>query len=214
MRPSVPQEVYKRSLRHPSNGMKFYRLLFLEAKLVNIFSSNLLGFGEGCGLIILAFLLYYLFGLKAPLFEKIIGFLLFLGIGIYLTFMIFMFGQFYVEAGEVLGSWKRNYIGQTGIENQNQKWEIERRTINSLQHLKMYAGEAYYFDQKSRLVLWEAIVDKTILLFALYPVRWGLHIYLTIQNIHTGKYRRFKLEKHLKISKPMKYSEIYKSIIQ
>jgi len=146
--------------------MKMYRSIYLISQLFSTVCANLIALIQAVALVMCTLSLYFTFGSKITPFERTLGFLFFVASGIYTTYMIYALGQVYVDTGYLLESWKRHYIGSPD-RKRDLYWEIERRVVRSLQRQKMYAGEAYFLDQRSVLVFWEQVLDKTILLFSL-----------------------------------------------
>jgi len=159
-------ELYSQSLHHPANAMKLYRPIYLTVKLASSFFCGLTLFGQTAILLICTVCLYLGLGNIGTAGQKILSILFFVATGSYGTTVIYLGGEVHVKSGELLEAWKRNYIRRKRTEPYT-NWTLEERKLNSLQPMKIYAGDMYYLDRRSVLVLWEAIIDKTIFMFSL-----------------------------------------------
>jgi len=142
--------------------------MYLIGKQASSLTCTLVGFGQAIILLFCTLFLFLGFGKIGTPGEKILSIFCFAVVASYGTTVVYILGVLYVKSGELVESWRCNFIGTPDM-NPGTDWKLERMELKALQQMKLYAGDIYYLDHRSVLVLWEQIIDKTILVFSLQP---------------------------------------------
>jgi len=167
----ISLELFARSLHHPRNAMKIYRVMYILSKILSSMASYFVLYGQTCLLILCSLLIFFIFGYPtAGIMERLLASLGLVCFGTAGTYLVYEGGRVHTRTVELLSTWKFNYY-LWRRRRQNINMEIDWKRLKSLQPFRIYAGNTYYLDARSVLVLWTAIIDKAILLFALHSSR-------------------------------------------
>jgi len=165
--PGISSNLFARSLHHPRNSVKIYRSMYIFSRMIATMISYFVLFGQACLLSFCSLVIYVVFGssFTVGFMERILAAACLVCVSTVGTYLVYEGGRVHTRTVQLLSTWKFNYYIWRQVNN-NQK--IDWKELKSLQPFRIYAGDTYYLDARSVLVLWAAIIDKTILLFALF----------------------------------------------
>ena len=132
-------------------------------------ASTLVVMGETIGLLLSSLALYFASGSRGNWLERTAFVTLLFICGAASSFLLQACGKSYLISRNLISGWKRAHSLEYHCVG-NQEGKIERRILKTLRPIKVYLKVTYLIDEKTILLSWDYIIDKTILFLCVFPL--------------------------------------------